>query len=336
MKKRAAGLFLVAAGIVGCTAQYDNPFQQSRGTVAVPPSADLLFLLSPEGSGELREIYALDIDSASPPTRLTTCTTATRACDFIDVAPAPDRQRVITRRRLDANGDGVIQASELQQVVVVDLARGIEGEVLSESKDVDSLQWTTGDVELLYSAIGLGGLDDLFAAVQDGTGINNFSQTMGTRERHPRIAAQFLTFERATPGSVSEIWGAYTGQVQLTQGDTSLTPVALPGTDYVVGSDADPEPSPNASEVVFRRLVGLGENGRGAWDILKVGTDAKLEVLAAGGFHGAPAWSVKGILFVEVPAGSTTASLIHIAPDGTRRTLLSGAPLTLQSPRWLP
>jgi hypothetical protein len=45
---------------------------------------------------------------------------------------------------------------------------------------------------------------------------------------------------------------------------------------------------------------------------------------------------VKGILFVEIPPGSATASLIHIAPDGTRRTLLSGAPLTLQSPRWLP
>jgi hypothetical protein len=340
MKMRAAALFLVAFGITGCDSNYENPFSGAGKTVAPPAEADLLFLQSPDaGPITLREIYALDIDGSSAPTRLTSCVLNVPGCDIVEAAPAPDRQRVIVRRRTDNNGDGAIQAGEPQSVVVMDLARAIEGEVLADQNDVDSLQWTSDDPPLLFSAAGTGGLPDLFASAQDGTNVSNFSQSATIRERHPRLARQILTFEHTVPGSVSEIWGAFSAAFTITRGDTSLPPTLLPGTDYILGSDADADIAPDASKIVFRRLVGLGEDNRGAWDIytIEVGGTAPVAVpLAVGGFHGAPVWSAKGIVFVEVPPGSATASLIHITPDGTRRTLLAGAPLTLQSPRWLP
>jgi hypothetical protein len=126
--------------------------------------------------------------------------------------------------------------------------------------------------------------------------------------------------------------------VPVTKGDPSLTPLALSGTDYVVGSDADAEASPETTQVVFRRLVGLGEDGLGAWDVLTVKlVDGSSAVpVATGGFHGAPTWGPKGIAFVEIPEGSETASLILVTANGTRRTLISDAPLNLQAPRWLP
>jgi hypothetical protein len=337
MKTRVAGLIVLAFGIVGCVNDYTNPFRNAGGTAAPPAGADLIFLGSPGTETDLREIYALDIDGTAPPTRLTSCTLTVPACDIIDAAPAPDRQRVILRRRTDTNGDLIIQPGEPQQVVVIDLARSIEGEVLTDAQDVDSLQWTQNDAPLLYSAIGQGGLGDLFSAAQDGTAISNFTLSSTTRERHPRLVGQLLAFERAVPGSVSQIWAALTSVIQVTDGDPSLTALALPGTDYVVGSDADPEPSPDANQIVFRRLVGLGENGRGAWDIFTVpGNGDPPVALATGGFHGAPAWGPKGILFVEVPEGSPTASLVLITAEGTRRVLISDAPLNLQAPRWLP
>jgi hypothetical protein len=337
MKMRAAGLLLVALSITGCDTTYDNPFSNTGKTTAPSANDDLVFVQSPPGGGNLREIYSLDVDGTAAPTRLTSCTQIAPACDIVEVAPAPDNLRVIVRRRSDSNGDGTIQDGEPQTVVVMDLSRSIEGEILSSIPGIDSLEWLAGDTPLLFSAPGPGGLDDLFVASQDGTTSNNFTQSSATRERHPRLVGQLLTFERAAPGSVSGIWGAFTNPFNITPGDTTLTPDPLPGTDYLVGSDADADPSPDGTQVAFRRLVGLGENGRGAWDIYTAGTGggATPVPLATGGFHGAPDWGPQGIVFVEIPPGNTTANLIMIAPDGTRRTLLSGAPATLQSPRWL-
>jgi hypothetical protein len=336
MKMRAAGLLVVAIGLTGCNTTYDNPFANVGHTSAPSANDDLVFVQSPPGSN-LREIYSLDTNGTAPPTRLTSCGQATPPCDIIEVAPAPDRQHVVVRRRTDSNGDGTIQDAEPQVVFVMDLARALEGQILASTPGIDGMSWLTGDTPLLFSAPGAGGLDDLFVAAQDGTAINNFTQTSAFRERHPRLVGQLITFERAAPGTLSQIVGAITTSFPITTGDPSLPPDSLPGTDYIVGSDADADPNPDGSMVVFRRLVGFGENGRGAWDLYTAGTSgtAVPVPLAVGGFHGEPDWGPQGIVFVEIPPGSSTASLILIAPDGTRRTLLQGAPLTLQSPRWL-
>jgi hypothetical protein len=102
-----------------------------------------------------------------------------------------------------------------------------------------------------------------------------------------------------------------------------------------VGSDADAEPSPDATQIVFRRLTGVGD-GNGTWDILTTGSDGSTQTLASGGaFRGAPTWGLKGVAFVEIPVGATSASLVLIDPSGNRKILLADAPLNLQSPRWL-
>jgi hypothetical protein len=354
MKMRAAAFFL-AVGTVGCVSNYENPFQTVGGTVAPPTTSDLLFLKSETGDG-VRDLYALDVDGAAAPVRLTACAKSRPVCSIDEAAPAPDRQRVAVSRRSDANGDLIVQPDEPARVFVVDLARGIEGQILPDAKNVDSLQWTTEATGLYYSGTGLGGLADLFRSEPDGTGSINVTTTSGVRERHSRVVGLLLTYERFNPtpdpndandNGLSQIWFAFAGTFPLTTGDPSLGGAPLPGTDYRVGGDADGEPSPDGSQIAFRRLVGLGEGGRGAWDLLKAveekdalgNTKIAIKTIETGGgaFRGTPAWGSKGIAFVEIPAGSATANLILVDPDsGNRRVLLSGAPLTLQSPRWLP
>jgi hypothetical protein len=337
MKARSAGLFLVVFAIAGCDTNYSNPFQVIGQNVAPSAQADLVFLSSPSGTS-LREIYALDVDTTAAPERLTFCESTIPVCDFVEVAPAPDRQRVVVRRISDANGDGAIQANEPEGVFVIDLARRLEGQVLAD-ETVDSLEWTVADNLLLYSGSGVGGLDDLFTSAPDGTDPSNLTQTTTTRERHPRSVGQLITFDRAVPGSISVIWASITGLFQVTTGDPTLPAATLPGTDIVVGSDLDAEPSPPGDQIAFRRLTGIGADGRGTWDLMVVPGDGTPPTpLAVGGaFRGAPAWGPKGIVFVEIPVGSSTANLILYNPvDKTSRTLLSGAPLTLASPRWLP
>ena len=41
----------------------------------------------------------------------------------------------------------------------------------------------------------------------------------------------------------------------------------LAGTPYVVGSDTDPDYSPDGRMLVFRRLTATGNGGLGTWDI---------------------------------------------------------------------
>jgi hypothetical protein len=336
MKARSAVLFLVVFAIAGCDTNYSNPFQVTGQNVAPSAQADLVFLNSPTGTS-VREIYALDVDSTALPERLTFCQSTIPVCDFVEVAPAPDRQRVVVRRLSDANGDGV--ANEPEGVFVIDLARRIEGQVLADVTGVDSLQWTVADNLLIYSGNGPGGLDDLFTSAPDGTNPANLTQTTNVRERHPRSVGQLITFDRTVPGTISVIWASITGLFQVTTGDPTLPPTPLPGTDLLVGSDVDAEPSPPGDQIAFRRLTGLGDDGRGTWDVLVVAGDGTppSPIAVGGAFRGAPAWGPKGIVFVEIPVGSSTANLILFNPvDKTSRTLLSGAPLTLTSPRWLP
>lgn len=340
MRVRLAGLSVLAILASGCDKTYDNPFQTLQGSSGPPADADLVFVMSPDATTNVREIFAVAASGQKPPTRLTSCASRTPVCDIVEVAPSPVRQRVVVRRRTDANADRVVDATEPESIYVMDLLRGIEGQILPTVKGVNSLAWTTlTDGPLFFSAPGSNALDDLFEAQADGTGAQDLSTTSDAHERHPRLAASLLTFERTEPGHRSQVWGSIVGLglAAISAGDTTVAESPVPGLDYLLGSDADPEPTLDATHVVFRRLTGPGDAGRGTWDILTVGVNGQdLQTVASGGaFRGAPTWGLKGIAFVEIPLGSTTASLVLIDPSGNRKVLISGAPLNLGSPRWL-
>ena len=116
---------------------------------------------------------------------------------------------------------------------------------------------------------------------------------------------------------------------------------ALPGTPYVVGSDADPAFSPDATHVVFRRLTGTGNGGLGTWDLIVTSGAASAvpRTLASG-----PALPWRPGLGAERDPSSSRptprrhSQLVLVQPDGTGRTVLrtEAAGFRMGAPRWLP
>jgi hypothetical protein len=338
MRARPGLLALLALAASGCVSDYENPFQMLRGSSPVPDEADLV-VLSADNDVSVRDVFAVDVDGGTA-TRLTTCARAVPLCDILEVAPAPERQRILVRRRNDSNHDGLVGPNEEETIFSMDLSRAIEGRVLRDAPGITGIQWSDlGTNPLLFSAPGAGGLEDIFIAAVDGTEIRNISNTPDVRERQPRLEGNVLVYERAPQQGRSEIWLARGGfaDAALTTGDAALSPDPLPGTTYVLGGDADPDPSPDTQSFAFRRLVGLGGDGRGLWDIATVALDGSSPTpLASGGaYRGAPDWGEPGIVFVEALEGSASASLVLAEPGGERRVLLTGPALLLHAPRWL-
>jgi Tol biopolymer transport system component len=161
------------------------------------------------------------------------------------------------------------------------------------------------------------------------------------RERRPRIdpTGSIAVYERADAAGKGEIfiWNSPGSQVRVTTaapGDELLA-----GTTYIVGSDTDPDYSPDGRSVVFRRLTGTGNGGLGTWDVMTVRTDrTNLTTLATGpAYRSAPDWGPKGIIFSEIDRGTGLAQLVVMQPDGSgRRVIATFNGFDVASPRWLP
>ena len=332
---------IAAAALLGaCNTTYDNPFANSNPTVA--PRADATIVYTSNGyaarPGSPDEVFGVG-DAGAGVTRLTFCNTSTRLCSSIEAAPAPDRLRVALRRvDADGNKDGQLTAADGEALLVVDLARSVEGGLLESNAKVSGIDWSpSGDV-LVYSAAGEGGIDDLYRADPNGQNTRNLTSTNTVRERRPRIdpSGSAALFERIDVDGKGQIWlFSSTGtQVRVTTGGDGSA--ALAGTPYLVGSDADPDFSPDGRSVVFRRLTGSG--GPGTWDIMTARLDGTgLTTLVTGAaFRGAPDWGPKGIVFSEIDSAS--ARLVVIQGDGSGRQVLVtlGPSFDISYPRWLP
>lgn len=295
-------------------------------------------------AGGRREVYAVAEDGTGLQ-QITFCATP---CDHIAVAPAPDRRRVaVARVAADRNGDGTLTADDGAALLIVDLSRSVEGTLIPAATRVSGVDWSpspTGDV-LVYAANGQGGIEDLFrsdAAVgADGLALNNvnLTTTATVRERHPRIdpSGSIAVFERIEAGGKAEVWvfESTVQQSKLTSGGSGTDP--LPGTPYLIGSDADPDIAPDSSAIVFRRLTGRG-SGSGTWDVVTALSDGSRESVIAGGpaWRSAPDWGPRGITFAERDDSGTR--LVVVQPDGSGRKVLVnlGSSYTIDSPRWLP
>jgi Tol biopolymer transport system component len=340
---RSALLAFAVAG--ACNHDYPSPFGGQGRTVAPPSAAALLFTsgawATQSGSG--RELFAANADGSGV-TRLTFCNDAA-ACDTIEAGIASDRRRTEVRR-VKAGTPGTA-------LVYMDLQQSAEAEIIPSGAQVSGIDWSSqGDV-LVYSAFRQAGVEDLYRVDpngQNGADLSCVPPSAGgtavcdttTSERRPRIdpTGNVAVYERidATGRGQIYIFQNSTTKNQVTTGGTPGA--ALPGTPYVVGSDADPAYSPDGGSLVFRRLTGLGNGGLGTWDVLTVHTDGTgLAVLATGPlFRGAPDWGTAGIVFAETDAGGATTSLVVVQPDGSGRhvVLTQALGFNLGFPRWLP
>ena len=335
----AALVGALTASLGGCNTEYDNPFARTDIGVPPPATADVVFTSNSytTRAGLPRDLFAVE-DGGAGLTRLTFCNTDPRRCDNIEAAPSPERQRMAVRRvSADPDKDGRLTPADGEALMFVDLARGTEAELVPANARVSGMDWSPLGDFIIYSALGEGGLEDLW--IMDPNGQNNRNRTVSATitERRPRLntSANSAVYERidATGKGQIYIFSAF----KVTSGGPGTE--ALAGTPYIVGSDADPDFSPDGRLVVFRRLTGTGNGGLGTWDILTARTDGtEMTVVATGpAYRGAPDWGPEGILFNEVNVAASTSQLVLIDPAGTnRRTPVSlGASFLLSFPRWL-
>jgi hypothetical protein len=325
---------MLALLIAGCNKDYPNPFPAGGLSKAPPTGAAVVFTSgawsTTAGSG--RELYSIAADGTNP-TRLTFCNTATDACDTATAALAPEAKRVaMTRARANVNGISLVYS---------DLTRGVEADIAPASTIVNGIDWSASGDVLVYSGAGMGGLEDLFRADTNGANTANLSQTATVRERNPRIdlGTSIVAYERIEGAGKAEVFIFVTTTQQNRVSPVGPGGAALPGTPYLVGSDADPCFSPDAGSLAFRRLTGVDASGLGTWDIVTAKNDGTGSATLATGpiYRGAPDWAAGGIVYPEVDVAAGTASLVLIQPDGSGRKVLytQGSRFALSSPRWL-
>lgn len=338
------GSCAVAVLLTGCNREYPNPFASLNKIVAPGPQAALLMTsgVYSASPGAPRELYAANVDGSGL-SRLTFCNAETPTCDTLEAIPSPERNRVIVRRVTDSNRDGRLDpVTDFEALVFIDLARAAELVIVPATRRVSGADWTLPDL-VVYSGLGEGDVEDLFAVMPNGSGDRVLTATPDLRERRPRVdpsTGQVAVYERIDSGGKGQIYifQNQNFQARVTTGGPGTE--ALAGTPYVVGGDADPDFSPDGLSIVFRRLTGTGNGGLGTWDILRVSRDGTgLTALATGPlFRSAPDWSRQGIAFVETDVTAGTAQLVSIQPDGSGRIVLlsQGASFRLGSPHWLP
>jgi len=329
-------IFLAASIVTAAACGHDttNPFASRT----VPPSADavLLFVTGSWASdpGGPRELYALNADG-SKPERLTSCGEASTPCDFVQIAPSPDRNRLEAIRTTPGSEAGATA------LYFMDLSRAVETLIFANRR-IQSVDYSPDGSFIVYSADTVQATptaqEDLFYAQPNGQNEQNLTTTTDFRERNPRVDpfARTAIYEGIDASGVSRIY--LFAQTALTSGPAAGP--ALDGTPYVVGADADPVFSPDGLSVAFRRLTGVGNGGLGTWDILTVkvdGSSAPQLVVTGPLFRGAPDWGSKGILFVETDAAVGQSQLVLVAADGTGRTVLrtEDAGFRMGGPRWL-
>lgn len=338
MLRRSALLYLALLALA-CNDR-TNPFNVAMRTRAPSEDAVLLFVSGSWAgdTGQPRELFALNADGSTLE-RLTTCTQTAQPCDFLQVAPAVNRDWVAAVRSAPGAETGA------NALYFMDLARSVETLIVPRRR-VESVDWSPDGSFLIYSsALDDSGREDLFQTLPNGTNDTNLTQSGGIRERSPRIdpfssTAVFERIDERTdqPSDETGVGRVYLYlQTPITAGPA--TGPALPDSPYVVGGDASPVISPDAVFFAFRRLTGIGNGGLGTWDVLTVrldGTD--LRAVASGPvFRGAPDWGTRGIVFVETDAAAGESRLVVVQPDGSGRVVLrtENAGFRMAAPRWL-
>jgi Tol biopolymer transport system component len=317
-----------------CNKDYPNPFP-AGGASKPPPAGAAIYFTSAAWSstaGAGRELFSISADGTNP-TRLTFCNTATEACDTGTASLAPEGKRVaMTRAKAGVNGIALVYD---------DLTRGVEADLVPAANTVTGIDWAASGDVLAYSGLGTGGLEDLFRADPNGANGANLTQTATVRERNPRIdlATSVVAYERIEAGGKAEVFIFVTGTQQARVSPEGPGGALLPGTPYLVGSDADPAFSPDTSSLVFRRLTGIDASGLGTWDIVTAKNDGTGFTTIATGpvYRGAPDWGAGGIVYPEIDTAAGTASIVLVQPDGSGRKVLysQGSKFALSAPRWL-
>jgi hypothetical protein len=337
---RRALIVLSALLASGCTAGVAPTISAVSSSTAVPASTDTVFVASDAWSPRAGAVFELFSVGGSPqPTRLTYCT----GCQALSAVPSLDRNRLVLRRVVaDTNADGRLDDADRVNLVLVDLARGIEGPFLPEGWSTSSADWASDGSFLIHTSTPDGGSDDLYQIDSNAQNNQRILFTPSVRERGGRLNAQItrIVYERIDglgPGK-SEIWAFASTTNQARISDSGIVGAQLPGTLYLVGSDAGPDYSPDGASIVFRRLTSTAVPG-GAWDILVITSAGGAPSIIASGpqFRSTPDWSKDGIVFAEQNLTTGGTDVVAVDPSTRARRVLQsfGAGYKAGAPRWI-
>lgn len=277
-------LVCTSALALACGNNGGNPFNSASPARPPSPDAAILFV-SGAWSGQpggTRELMAIAADGSNLQ-QLTTCGRAAPPCDILQVAPSPERTRVVAVRTTPEAAPGA------QILYFMDLSRSVET-IIFPSRRIDSADWSRDGSFLLFSSSGAQvSNEDLFTSQPNGAEEQNLTESLSVRERRARLDpfGRTAVFERIDETGVSRIY--LFRENPVTSGPAPGPP--LEGTPYVVGADADPAFSPDGSLIVFRRLTSTGNGGLGTWDL----------IVSSGAAGAVPRTLVTGALYRGAP-----------------------------------
>ena len=333
-------LFALMMPLFGCTAGVAPTVTPVSATTSVAPIADTVFIASDAyGTRPGSPFELFSVGGGATATRLTFCS----GCPALGAAPSKDRTRVALRRvKSDSNRDGKLDDQDRVTLLLLDLARQIEGPFLPDGWSTSSVDWSSDGTAIIHTSSPDGSPDDLF--LMDANGQNNarLLSTPNTRERGGRLnpAINRVVYERidGIGAGKSEIWIFVSSISQAKLTDSGITGEPLAGSLYLVGSDAGPDYSPDGGSIVFRRLTSNAVAG-GAWDILTVpAAGGTPRVLVSGPqSRSNPDWSKDGIVFAEQNLITGGTDVVVVDPStGARRVLQAfGNGFKAGSPRWI-
>ena len=331
---------LAALVLPACTAGVAPTVIPSLSSTTTPAPSDTVFLASDAWSSKPTTVFELfSVGSNSQPTRLTTCA----GCQTLGASPSLERNRVAVRRvSADSNRDGRLDDFDRVSLLLVNLARQIEGPFLPEGWTTSGVDWGADGTFLVHTSSPDGDPEGLYTIDANATNNQLIIFDANVRLRGARINPSMTraAYERiaSTGPGKSEIWigNSQVSQSKITDGG----PVGelLPNTLYLVGSDAGPDYSPDGTNLAFRRLTSTSVQG-GAWDILVVPITGGLpRVIASGSqYRSDPDWSKDGIVFAESNAATGGTDIVVIDPTTNARKVLQSfaSGYKAVAPRWI-
>jgi hypothetical protein len=338
--------FAVSAALVcaGCETSADNPFATAFRMRSPAAGCDILLssnAYAPDPTAP-PELYCV-ASAGGPLERLTYCNTGGSRCAILEAAPASDSKRMAVRRVLaDTNADRLLSEADDAALTFLDLDRGAVSDLVPPSGAVSGVDWSAADV-VVYSSIGDGGRDDLFAidfAAQTRDPIN-LTSTQNADERRPAFdrTASLLVYDRRDESQKAVVWlMSSTSLLPLTQGGPGGAQPDV--ASEAIGADIDAAASPDGLSVVFRRRVKCDPGQPDGWEVLTLAltSSAPPVTIVPGCAHrGAPDWGQQGIIFPETDPVSGVVSLVLVDANGANRRTLASVPAShqLAHPRWL-
>ncbi len=277
-----------------------------------------------------RQLYSLDIETGEV-VQLTNL-----ACDFSSLKAIDDRRIMAAGMCSDTDGDGMISTNDKPEIYLVNLAaeqvsclscglgiRAINNPDYSPANHLVlfSAQWETKFHNFLFT------LDlerNLVQLTYDEEYMDfdcSWSED-GTQVVYSRLPAPFFD-------EPSQIWLMDAGGNNLekmTDGGPNPTNESPHG-PYPIGIDADPDLSPDNSQIVFSRLrTGLQNEPFGVYELLILDIATKnITILDTSYANMIPEWKEEGIVLIR-QIGSTTSVMdrkqsTYIYLDGEFRNL---------------